>query len=68
MTIKIVKGGDVFKKLEKLFKNSKYQLEVGFLKGLIENLVINQYHKHKLLIGIIMVQMMVKYLLDHFLI
>lgn len=33
MSIKLVKGGDVFKKLDKKLKDSKYKLEVGFFKG-----------------------------------
>lgn len=33
MSIKLVKGGDVFKKLDKKLKDNKYKLEVGFFEG-----------------------------------
>lgn len=33
MSIRLVKGGDVFKKLDKKLKDSKYKLQVGFFKG-----------------------------------
>lgn len=33
MSLKIIKGGDTFKKLDKLLKNSKSQLQAGFFQG-----------------------------------